>query len=129
MLAIEDANVDVAQQTVAIAEEQYKPKWMVDFMVTENTASRYDLQTGPDFSGVFFKVSLPIFTEKRQDKQLQASKKEELAMRFNRSDRLRELLRQIEVEFANLTRLQRHSTLIKTTSSILKHWYVHEYLP
>ncbi len=118
LLAIEDANVNAAQKTVAIAEEQYKPKWMIDFMVTENTASRYDLQTGPDFTGVFFKVSLPLFTDKRQDKQLQASKNEELAKRFNRSDRLRELVSQIDIEFANLTRFQRRLNLYEQRAII-----------
>ncbi len=118
LLAIEDANVDAAQKSVAIAEEQYKPKWMVDFMVTENTASRFDLQTGPDFAGIFFKVSLPLFTDKRQDKQLLASKNEELARRFNRSDRLRELVRQVDVEFANLTRLERRLNLYQQRATI-----------
>jgi outer membrane protein TolC len=118
LLAIENANVEAAQKSVAIAEEQYKPKWMIDFMVTENTASQFDLQTGPDFAGVFFKVSLPLFTDKRQDKVLSASKKNELAMRFNRSDRLRELNRQIDAEYANLNRLKRRLDLYKKRATI-----------
>jgi outer membrane protein TolC len=118
LLAIENANVEAAQKSVAIAEEQYKPKWMVDFMVTENTASRFDLQTGPDFAGVFFKVSLPIFTDKRQDKELSASKSEEQAKRFNRSDQLRELVRQVEKEYANLTRLKRRLNLYEQRATV-----------
>ncbi len=111
LLAIENANIEVAKKSVAIAEEQYKPKWMIDFMVTENTASVFDLQTGPDFAGVFFRLSLPLFAGKRQDKVLLANKNEEQALRFNRSDRLRELVRQIETEFANLKKFKRRLDL------------------
>ncbi len=118
LLAIENANVDAAQKSVAIAEEQYNPKWVVDFMITENTGSSFDLQTGPDFAGVFFKVSLPLFTDKRQDKVLSANKSAEQAMRFNRSDRLRELIRQVETEFANLTRLERRLNLYEQRATI-----------
>ncbi len=118
LLAIEDATVEAAGKTIAIAEEQYKPKWLVDFMVTENTASRFDLQTGPDFAGVFFKVSLPIFTDKRQDKKLSASKNEEQALRYNRLDRLRDLKRQVNAEYANYTRLERRLKLYKQRATV-----------
>ena len=67
---------------------------------------------------MLFKVSLPLFTDKRQDKILQARKNEEQAMRFNRSDRLRELTRQIDVEYANLNRLKRRLDLYEKRAMI-----------
>lgn len=111
LLAAEDAAIAAAQKSVAIAEEQYKPQWMLDFMLSENTGSAFDQRTGPDFAGVFLKMSLPIFTDKRQDRQLTASQQEAIAARYGRADRLRELARQVEADFANLKRLERRLVL------------------
>lgn len=118
LLAEEDAAIDAAQKSVGIAEEQYKPQWMLDFMVSENTGGAFDQRNGPDFAGVFLKMSLPIFTDRRQDRQLAASQQEAVAARFGRADRLRELARQAETEYANLTRLERRLDLYRNRATI-----------
>ncbi|MBI4006429.1 MAG: TolC family protein [Gammaproteobacteria bacterium] len=118
LLAIEDAVIDGAQKSVAIANEQYKPQWMLDFMLSDNTASDFDLQTGPDFAGVILRMSLPIFTDKRQDRQLAASEQEAVAARYGRADRLRELIRLAEGEYANLERLERRLELYRSRAVI-----------
>jgi Outer membrane protein len=118
LLAIEDAVIDGAQKSVAIANEQYKPQWMLDFMLSDNTASDFDLQTGPDFAGVMLRMSLPIFTDKRQDRQLAASEQEAVAARYGRADRLRELIRLAEGEYANLERLERRLELYRSRAVI-----------
>lgn len=113
LLSFEDAAIEAAQKSVAIAEQQYKPQWMLDAMISENTAGAFDQQPGPDFAGIFVKMSLPIFTAKRQDRQLSASRQEASAARYGRADRLRELTREIEGEVANLTRLDRRLELYR----------------
>ena len=118
LLAVEDAYIDAAQKSVDIAGEQYKPEWMLDFMVSENTGSRFDQRTGPDFSGVFLNMSLPIFTDKRQDKRLSASKQEAIAARYGRADQLRELIRQAQVEYANLNRLNQRLELYQKRATV-----------
>ncbi|MBI2969967.1 MAG: TolC family protein [Gammaproteobacteria bacterium] len=118
LLAADDAAIEAAQKSVAIAQEQYKPQWMLDFMVSENTGSAFDQRSGPDFAGVFLKMSLPIFTDKRQDRQLAASRQDAIAVRFGRADRLRELTREIEAEFANLSRLERRLELYSKRATV-----------
>jgi outer membrane protein TolC len=117
LLAADDAAIEAARKSVGIAEEQYKPQWMLDFMLTENTADAFDQRTGPDFAGVFLRMSLPIFTARRQDRELAASKLEATAARFGRTDRLRELLREAEAEYANLARLQRRLELYRARAT------------
>jgi outer membrane protein TolC len=118
LLAVEDAAIAAAQKSVAIAEEQYKPQWMLDFMLSENTGSAFDQRTGPDFAGVFLKMSLPIFTDKRQDRQLAASQQEALAARYGRADRLRELTRLAKNGYANLERLTRRLDLYRMRATV-----------
>ncbi|MBM2829748.1 MAG: Cu(I)/Ag(I) efflux system outer membrane protein CusC [Gammaproteobacteria bacterium] len=118
LLSVEDAVIAATQKSVAIAHEQYKPQWMLDFMVSDNTASDFDLQTGPDFAGVMLKMSLPIFTGKRQDRQLAASEQEAMAARYGRADRLRELTRLAEGEYANLARLERQLELYRSRAVV-----------
>lgn len=118
LLAVEDSFIEAAGKSVDIANEQYKPEWMIDFMVTENTGSRFEQRTGPDFSGVFLNMSLPIFTDKRQDRRLAASRQEEQAARYSRVDRLRELTRQARVEYANLERLRQRLALYRQRATV-----------
>jgi outer membrane protein TolC len=118
LLAVEDAYIKAAKKTVAIVGEQYKPEWMIDFMVSENTGSSFDQRTGPDFSGVFLNMSLPIFTDKRQDKRMSASKQEEVAARYGRADQLREMVRQAQVEYANLERLNQRLELYQKRATL-----------
>lgn len=118
VLAIEDQVIEAAKSSVRIAEEQYKPSWMLDFMISENTAGQYDQQAGPDFAGVFLRVSMPVFPSKRQDRRLAASKQEATAAIFERADRLRELTRSLEVERATLMRLERRIDLYRKRASV-----------
>ena len=100
LLAMDDAAIEAARKSIGVAEQQYKPQWMIDFMLTENTADAFDQRGGPDFAGVFLRMSLPIFTDKRQDRRLAASRLEATAAQFSRADRLRELTRQAEADQA-----------------------------
>jgi outer membrane protein TolC len=118
LLAVEDQAIAAAQSSVRIAEEQYKPSWMLDFMLSENTAGAYDQQAGPDFAGVFLRVSLPVFPDRRQDRRLAASRQEATAAIFGRTDRLRELTRRFEVERAKLARLERRIELYRTRAAV-----------
>lgn len=118
LLAAEDARIEAAQKSVAIAQEQYKPQWMLDFMLSENTGGAYSQRSGPDFAGVFLTMSLPIFTSKRQDRELAASRQETTAARYGRSDQLRELTRMAEGEYANLNRLDRRLELYRERATV-----------
>lgn len=105
LIQVEDALVNASDQNIRIAEEQYKPGWMVDLTYGERTGNNLDGSSRDDFASAMVMVDLPIFTDKRQDKRLTASKLEHQASQYARSDRLIELKRQLEKEHANWVRL------------------------
>ncbi len=59
-----------------------------------------------------------LFTDKRQDKRLSASKLEHIASQYSRSDRLLELKRQVEKEHANWVRMGRRFELYETRAVV-----------
>lgn len=94
LMQVEDAMVSAGQSGVDIARAQYKPAW--------DLGLRYDARAGgrDDFLAPMVTLSLPIFTDKRQDRRLAASQSEAHAARYSRDDRRRELLTLLETEYA-----------------------------
>lgn len=118
LIQIEDALVKANDKNVNIAEEQYKPGWMLDFTYGERTGNNPDGSSRDDFASAMIMMDLPIFTDKRQDKRLAASKLEHIASRFARSDRLLELKRQVEKEHANWVRQGKRFELYETRAVV-----------
>ena len=81
----EDAEIAARTYDVEIAEEQYKPHWMVDVGYGVRSGQR------PDFASVGVTLSLPFFTGKRQDRNASAAKHERNAARLDRQARLLEM--------------------------------------
>ena len=118
LIQIEDAVVSASDQNIKIAEEQYKPGWMLDLTYGERTGNNLDGSSRDDFASVMVMVELPIFSDKRQDKRLAASKLDHIASQYARSDRLLELKRQVEKEHANWVRLGKRLELYETRAMI-----------
>lgn len=100
----EDATVESHTQAVQIALEQYKPRWTLG----AEYRLRLDDSNGNsrvDFLAATAAMDLPIFTDKRQDRRLSASRQQAMAARYGRSDRLRDLLRMLERAYVNWQRL------------------------
>lgn len=117
-IQIEDALVNASDKKIKIAEEQYKPGWMLDLTYGERTGNNLDGTSRDDFASAMVMVDLPIFTDKRQDKRLSASKLEHTASKYARSDRLLELKRQVEREHANWIRMGKRLELYETRASV-----------
>ena len=118
LIQVEDALVRANDKNVNIAEEQYKPGWMLDFTYGERTGNNLDGSSRDDFASAMIVMDLPIFTDKRQDRRLAASKLEHIASRYARSDRLLELKRQIEKEHANWVRQGKRLELYETRAVV-----------
>jgi outer membrane protein TolC len=118
LIQVEDAVVNASEKNIMIAEEQYKPGWMLDFTYGERTGNNLDGSSRDDFASAMIIVDLPIFTDKRQDKRLNASKLQNMASRYSRSDRLLELKRQLEKEHANWKRLGKRHELYETRAVV-----------
>ncbi|MFT5396305.1 MAG: outer membrane protein TolC [Gammaproteobacteria bacterium] len=117
-IQVEDAIVSASNKNIKIAEEQYKPGWMLDLTYGERTGNNLDGSSRDDFASAMITVDIPIFTDKRQDKRLAASKLQNMASQYARSDRLLELKRQLEKEYANLERLGNRLELYETRAII-----------
>jgi len=118
LIQMEDAVVNSKEKNIKIAEEQYKPGWMLDLTYGQRSGNNLDGSSRDDFASAMVMVDIPLFTDKRQDKRLSASKLEHIASQYSRSDRLLELKRQVEKEHANWVRMGRRFELYETRAVV-----------
>ncbi|WP_417822428.1 TolC family protein [Terasakiella sp.] len=96
---------EASKERVKLAEADYAPK----FGVGASYGYRQDTPMGQERADlVSFKLtmSIPLFTEKRQDRKLSASKHQAAAARLRANEQLRELTQEYRSEIANYTRTQ-----------------------
>ncbi len=110
----EDAMVSFFNEGVAIAREQYKPGWSVGVEYRTRFGDNIDGTNREDQAAAMVKVDLPIFTNKRQDRRLAASKHQVSAAKFVRIDKLQSLRQAVLRDYANWTRLSERSALYET---------------
>lgn len=86
---VEEAQIAVADTEIKLAEEAYKPAWVLE--------GGYGLRGGgrADFASVGVTLSVPLFTGKRQDRRLSATIKEREAEKFDRAALLLALRREL----------------------------------
>jgi len=103
-----DANVDAADKDVAIAAEQKKPGWSVNVGYGARGGDR------ADFASVGVVMDMPIFTGKRQDKQISAAKRLRQASRLSRDSVLLDLEKTLQTAFADWQQLQNRVSLYQS---------------
>lgn len=105
LLKQDNANIEAAKEEIALSKDQYIP----DFDV----GAGYGLRQGTDASGMKrsnfmsaqISMDLPIFTAKRQDKSLEASKDKFVAAELDRQIHYRNLSSDLTSQYANFQRL------------------------
>lgn len=105
MVAVADAAVAANTVEIEIAEEQYKPEWMLDVGYGVRGDGR------PDFASVGVSLNLPFFTGKRQDRNVSAARHERSAARMERQTRLLELNQVLGRTYADWEKLTERITL------------------
>ncbi len=105
LVTAEDAVVDANEKNINIAQEQYKPGWMIDLTYGARSGNNLNGSSRDDFASAMILMDIPLFTDKRQDRKLAASKLQHMAARYARSDLLLDLKRQVEREYALWSRL------------------------
>ncbi len=109
LVKAEDAVVDANEKNINIAQEQYKPGWMIDLTYGARSGNNLDGSSRDDFASAMILMDVPLFTDKRQDRKLAASRLQHMAAKYARSDLLLDLKRQVEREYALWARLgERH---------------------
>lgn len=93
-VAVEAAEVEAAEVGVALAEQAYKPAMTLE--------GGYGVrQDRPDFASIGITVSLPLFTNKRQDQQVASAERRRGAESFDRAVVLLDLKRSLEQAWAD----------------------------
>lgn len=103
---ITDAQVEAADLGIKLAEQAYKPEFAIEAGYGRRT-ERSDLAT------VGITLSLPLFTDKRQDRQRKAAVHGRSARVFDRMTLLRDLKRQLDQELDNWQRLNERIVLYR----------------
>ena len=101
---VTDARVQAANLGVDLADQAYKPKFAIEGAYGRRT-EREDLAT------IGITLSLPIFTDKRQDRQRMAAVHGRRARMNDRMTLLFDLKRQLEQELANWQRINERLAL------------------
>lgn len=106
-VAAAKARVATARKGVAVARAQYRPTWSLDVSYGMRSGEMSDLVTA------LVMMDLPFFTEKRQDKQLNARGHEVNAATDAVEVTKRDLRQLLDIEFAAWTRLGERLELYK----------------
>ncbi len=115
LLEIEQARVDASQKDVAIARQAYKPAWLLDVTYGFRDGVNSDGSERADFLSAMVMMDMPLFTDKRQDRNLSANKLKHQASIYAREDRVRELTRAWEANNAEWLRLGERVRLFETS--------------
>jgi outer membrane protein TolC len=105
LMHAENAKVQASQQTVAIARSAYKPKWSLDLTYGARSGDNMDGSERADFASAMVMVDLPVFKDKRQDKNLAASQHRASAAALTRDTRYRDLKAMLDKTHAEFVRL------------------------
>jgi len=100
-----DARIDASGDGVILAEQGFKPAWGVEVNYGYRDGQLANGKSRSDFISAMVTFDLPIFTSKRQDKHLQAAKREKRAMTSSKTELYRSLRRITEAEYRNWEKL------------------------
>jgi outer membrane protein TolC len=108
-----DTRIDASETGVALAKQKYKPQWTVNasYGYRDNPPSGADR---PDFLSVGVAFDLPLFTDNRQDKQVQSAIASTEAIRTEKALALRNMVAAFEAQRARLLRLEERRRLYRT---------------
>ncbi len=105
LLQAEQSRIDVSEDSVELARQQYKPAWMLDVTYGFRDGNNPDGSSRADFLSAMVKVELPLFTNNRQDRKLSASQSDLSAAHDMHLDKSRVLRRMLDDTYAQWTRL------------------------
>lgn len=103
-----DFAVDARSREIEVAEQQYLPDWGVEVGYGVRGGNRDDFVT----AGVT--LDIPLFTDKRQDRAVSASKRERNAARLSRQALLLDMRLELERDHAAWRRLGQRVQLYET---------------
>ena len=110
-----DALIESERQGVKLAEAQYKPGFDVGLTYGFREGDLPNGRDRPDFLTAKLTFDLPLFVNKRQDKQLAASNHKVSAAQYQRDDILRDLRTQLQSNYADWQRFEERANHYKNS--------------
>jgi len=113
MILARDAELQEKSEMVELSRQQYKPGWALDVTYGDRTGTNPDGSDRSDFLSAKVLVDIPIFTNKRQDRQLASSQRNLSAAEQDRETAVRKLSSKLEEANATLRILDRQIRLYR----------------
>ena len=112
---IKQANetLNMRQSALAIAQDKYSAQWGLDVRYGLRQGENNDGSDRADFLTAMVTVDLPVFTEKKQDRQVAASRSRMQSARYQIIDVERELVKQLKQVHSKLSNLKQRLRLYK----------------
>jgi outer membrane protein TolC len=101
----EMSKLEAENRAVQIAREQYKPGWSAGLEYRKRFGDDPDGSDRADMMAAMVSLDLPLFPKNRQDRRLSASLQQAGAIQLSLDDRVRELQRMLESDYASWQRL------------------------
>jgi len=104
---VDDAHLDAQSTAIDLATAKYRPEWTAEI--------RYGIRNNdrPDLVTARIAMTLPIFPENRQDRQVEAAHHDHLSAQFIRDARLRDMKRDVERYYSDWKRFGERMDLYK----------------
>ena len=109
----QDALIQSRKSATDIAQDQYKPGWMLDVTYGQRSGHNPNGQSRDDLLSIMVNLDLPLFTENKQDRNLAAKKTKVIAAQYHRSEQLREMKRKLMRHYAQWDGLGQRAALFK----------------
>lgn len=113
-LQVLDSKVAETKTDVEIAEQAYRPQWGVNASYGYRDDAPNNINRS-DFLSVGITFDLPIFTSSRQDPMVRSARYQSESMRYQRKDKLRSLMAQMQATHQTLTLLAQRRELYSNT--------------
>ncbi len=113
-LQLLDSKVVESKTEVELAEQAYRPQWGINASYGFRDDAPNNISRS-DFLSVAVTFDLPIFTSTRQDPMVRSARYQSESMRYQRKDKLRNLLAQMQATHQNLTLLEQRRELYSST--------------
>jgi len=111
MLVSLQGQIDVADKDIQISKQQYKPAWGVEFNYGYRDGENNDGSDRSDFVSAMVNVSLPLFSNSRQDKTVQSATYRKEAQKNAYQDKLTEMVGNVQTLSRRLLQTEEQLTL------------------
>ncbi len=111
MLVSLQGQVEVADKDIQISKQQYKPTWGVEVNYGYRDGENNDGSDRSDFVSAMVNVSLPLFSNSRQDKTVQSATYRKEAQKNAYQDQLTEMVGSVQTLSRRLLQTEEQLTL------------------